>query len=202
MSAMQQIREKVTTKRRGEPFRTAEFLTLGGRATVDQSLSRLVKEGKIKRVARGVFVRPKINRYAGEVPPPVEKVAEAVASANGAKIGMHGAVAAQRLGFSTQVPAQPVFYTNGPSRSFRLGNLNVKLKKVQPRKMALAGRPAGNAFSALWYLGKEEVSPQTFWKLKEQLPEKEFEVLIKHRSLMPGWMTEPLRQFEKAQASA
>ena len=60
MSAMQQVRELIEAKLLGEPFGTTEFLNFGGRAAVDTALSRLVKDGEIKRVSRGVFVRPKI----------------------------------------------------------------------------------------------------------------------------------------------
>ena len=35
-----------------------EFLHLGSRAAVDQALSRLTKEGKLLRVARGTYVTP------------------------------------------------------------------------------------------------------------------------------------------------
>jgi len=174
---MQQVKGLIKSKKLGEPFSTAEFLNCGGRAAVDKALSRLVKEGEIKRLSRGVFVRPKISQYVGEVSPPVEKVVEIKAKESGSKVGIQGAEAVRRFGFSTQMPVRSVYYTNGPSRKFKVGNQVVQLKRVNPRKLVLAGRPAGEALSALWYLGKYQVNLATFKKVWEQLPAEEYEAL-------------------------
>ena len=40
-----------------------EFLHLGRRAAIDQALSRLTKEGKLLRVARGTYVTPVSSRF-------------------------------------------------------------------------------------------------------------------------------------------
>src|SRR5260370_22441869 len=66
----------------GEPFTSTQFNGLGTRASVDQALSRLVKRGEIVRVSRGVFVRPKNSRYAGQGMPELSKVAQAIATAH------------------------------------------------------------------------------------------------------------------------
>jgi hypothetical protein len=50
------------------------------------------------------------------VMPQPEAIARAAAESSGSEIGVHGAVALQLLGLSTQMPMQPVFLTNGPSR--------------------------------------------------------------------------------------
>ena len=38
---------------RGSVFTPSDFLDVAGRAAVDQALSRLVKSGKLRRLARG-----------------------------------------------------------------------------------------------------------------------------------------------------
>ncbi|HAC29030.1 MAG TPA: hypothetical protein DCF82_14640, partial [Marinobacter hydrocarbonoclasticus] len=61
----------------------SRFLRLGSRAAVDKALSRLVEEGAIQRVARGVFVRPKQSRFVGNVMPDVSRVVEVIARDHG-----------------------------------------------------------------------------------------------------------------------
>lgn len=176
----------------GEPFTPATLLGLGSRAAVDQALSRLVKSGRIQRIARGVFVRPETSRYVGAVMPEPIKVAEALAQATSARVQVHGAEAARRFGLSTQVPMQPIFQTTGPSRRVRMGHLEVQMKHVAPRKLALAGRAAGLAIAALWYLGKNQVSTATIDQIERKLPTNEFEALVGAVHAMPAWMSDAI----------
>jgi len=48
-----------------------EFLHLGSRVAVDQAFSRLVKAGKLLRVARGTYVAPVSNRFGTRPPLPL-----------------------------------------------------------------------------------------------------------------------------------
>lgn len=163
-------------------------MAYGNRAAVDQALARLVKAGILSRPARGVYVRSKKDPFIGDVPPEPMKVAEALAKEFGGAVQVHGAEAARRLGFSTQVPAQPIYYTSGPNRRFHLGRVEVTLKHVSPRKLTLAGRMAGVALTALWYLGKDVVTPQTIEHVRARLAPEEFEILRAASHAMPGWM--------------
>ena len=127
MSVAENIKTKVLRMQKGEPFTTNRFLNLGPRPAVDKAISRLVEEGVMERVARGVFVRPKKNRFVGKVMPDVSRVVEAIAKGNGETIQVHGAEAARRFRISTQMPTKPIYYTSGPSREVQVGNLKVKL---------------------------------------------------------------------------
>lgn len=196
------IREHINEMPLGQPFTPAELLELGTRASVDQNLTRLVKAGEIERVTRGVFVRPELNRFVGKVMPEPLKVAETIAKSTGDIIQVHGAEAARRLELSTQVPAQPVFATSGRSKRIRVGNMEVRLQHVSQRKLALAGRPAGLALAAMWYLGKKEVTPALVEKIRCKLGQNEFDVLKSVANLMPGWMTDVIFRNEKTSIHA
>ena len=194
------IRNLIEAIPEGTPFAASAFFEAGARAAVYQTLSRLVKAGEIQRVARGLFVRPRESRFVGKIPPSAHAVAAAVARASGGELQINGAEAAQRLGLSTQVPARPVYYTTGKSRRFRVGQLEVTLKHVSPRKMALGSRPAGEALTALWYLGKKQVTPQVIGQIKSRMPPEEYEALKSASALMPAWMAESVRRYEKMHA--
>jgi hypothetical protein len=195
MSTAETIRNRVLRVRRGEPFTNTRFLKLGSRASVDKTLSRLVEEGVIQRIARGVFVRPKKSRFIGSVMPDVAKVVAVMARDHGETIQVHGAEAARRFKLSTQVPTTPVFYTSGPSRELKVGNLIVKLRHVSHRKLHLAGKRPGLALSALWYLGKNNVNANVVSAIRDGLTAEEFETL-KHTD-MPGWMASALERYGK-----
>ena len=186
------VRQRIQAMPVGEPFSPVVFLAYGTRASVDQALSRLVKAGTVERVTRGVFVRPEVSRFVGKVMPEPLKVAQIVAKATGAIVQVHGAEAARRLKLTTQVPTQAVFMTSGPSKSVRVGEMRIRLQHVCQRKLALAGRPAGLALAAMWYLGRTEVTPALVEKIRRRLGPAEFEVLRSAAPEMPAWMSDAI----------
>jgi hypothetical protein len=189
------IREFTETVQLGEPFITAELLKFGTRVAVDHSLSRLVREGVIMRVTRGVYVRPIINEYVGPVTPAPYEIAKAVARSTGAQISMNGAEAARRLELSTQMSTQSLYQTTGSTRSIQVGKSKIRLRHASPRKLALAGRPVGMALSALYYLGKEEVTPTVIEKIRAKLAPSEFQELCGSIEIMPSWMGDVFHEF-------
>ncbi len=200
MSVMKQVKQYVSRLPKGKPVSTSSFMRFGTRAAVDQALSRLVKEGVITRAGRGLYVRPKMNPYVGEVPPGIMEVVKA--KAGKATVQVNGAEAARRLGLSTQVPAKTVFLTDGPGRRFNIGELEVTLKHVASRKLLLAGRPAGLALSAFWYLGKNELNAEVVEKVRKVLPPEEFNALRNELSSMPIWMQNVFLENERMHLNA
>lgn len=198
MVTTKNIRRAIAEISVGEPFTSSSFLVYGTRAAVDHALSRLTRSGVITRVARGVFVRPRVSRYVGTVLPAPEVVARAVASRTGAKVQVSGAEAAAELQLSTQQPVTPVFHTSGPTRRFRMGALQVTLKHVSPRRLALAGRPAGTALAALWYLGKREVDEAVIEQVRRKLSAEEFQALEAEAPSQPAWMASAFRRHAQA----
>jgi hypothetical protein len=197
MTTIEAIRKRISEIGVGEPFTSAQFNALGTRASIDQTLSRLVRRKEITRISRGIFVRPKRSRYVGEVMPEPSKVAQAIASAHGETVQVHGAEAARLLGLTTQMPLQAVFYTSGPNRKLKLGNLSVILKHVARRKLALSGRQSGLALSALWYLGKKQVTTDTIKTIRERLTPQAFEEFRAETPSMPAWMANTLHRYEQ-----
>lgn len=199
MSVAESINQRVLRMQRGEPFTNTRFLKLGSRSAVDKALSRLVEEGVIQRVARGVFMRPKKSRFVGNVMPDVSRVIKVIAKDHGETLQVHGAEAARRFKLSTQMPTTPVYYTSGPSREIRVGNLKVKLiHTTSHRKLQHAGKKPGLALSALWYLGKDNINAEVVRRIREGLSSEEFETL--RTSRMPAWMASAIDNYTQGAA--
>jgi len=96
-------------------FTPSDFLDLAERAAVDQALSRLARNGKLRRRARGLYVLPKIHPRLGPLSPDPDHVARALARETGSKVQIAGARAAHLLGLTPQVPGQSDYLTDGPS---------------------------------------------------------------------------------------
>lgn len=189
------IHHKVLRFPKGKPFTSSSFLKLGSRSAVDKTLSRLVKAGKIERLARGVFLRPKTSPYIGTIMPDISEIIQVIANSHGETIQVHGAEAARRFKLSTQMPTKPVFYTNGPSRSLQIGNIRVKLMHTTShRRLQFAGKRVGLALTALWYLGKKNVTQESIAMIKTGLSPKEFKTL--KSADVPAWLRTALQNPE------
>lgn len=197
MSISTQIQHYIEKLPREKPFLSFTLLKYGSRTAIDKTLSRLANTGIIVRITPGVYARPGQNRYVGKVLPAPFEIAKAIAAKTGSIVQVHGIEAARQFGFTTQVPAHPIYYTTGPSREFKLGNLEVTLKHISPRKLVLTESKIGLAILALWYLGKKQVTLQSIEMIKRKLTEKEFEKFKSSIEYMPYWMIEAISQHEK-----
>ena len=169
-----------------------EFLHLGSRAAIDQTLSRLAREGKLLRVGRGTYALPVQGRF-GVRPPSTEAVVEAIESTSGETVVASGAAEANALGLTTQVPTREVFLTSGPSRRLKLGNREVELKHGNRWQMLLGKRPAGKAIRALVWLGPEQ-APMALEVLRSKLPSQEWEAMRMARAGLPSWMAKAVSE--------
>ena len=162
-----------------------EFLHLGSRAAVDQALSRLSREGRLLRVARGTYVTPVTTRF-GTRAPSTGTVVHALSTRSGETVAPHGASAANALGLTRQVPIREVYLTSGASRKLRLGHSEVSINHA-PRWMLALGGPAGAAVRALAWMGPTHAK-ESLTTLRRTLAPSEWQKLAGARAGLPSWM--------------
>jgi hypothetical protein len=167
-----------------------EFLGHNTRAAVDQAFTRLTKAGKLLRVGRGAYVAPVSNRF-GNRPPSTEAVIKSIAAKKGEEVAANGAVAANSLGLTTQVPVQEVFITSGRSRMLRLGKRTITFKHAPRWQLALGNRPAGTAIRALAWIGPEH-APEALVKIRKRLSKEEWGAMVAARAFFPEWIAKLL----------
>ena len=163
-----------------------EFLHLGSRAAIDQTLSRLARGGKLLRVGRGVYTRP-VNGRFGSRPPSTESVMEALEATGGETIVASGAAEANALGLTAQVPTREVYLTSGPSRRLKLGNREVEIRHAARWQLMVGKRPAGQALRAVNWLGPERAT-QALLQLRERLTRPDWEAMRQARPCLPSWV--------------
>ncbi|MFL5386886.1 MAG: DUF6088 family protein [Longimicrobiaceae bacterium] len=177
MNAMtDKIMRRVRGKGRGSVWTPMDFLDNGSRASVDQALSRLVKQGLLRRLARGVYSYPRMSRRLGALTPSPDVIATALVNSRHCRIQVSGARAANELGLTTQVPAKAVYLTDGPARAVRVGRQEIRLKHVPSTRLVAAGTKAGMVLEALRHLGPD-VDPRTIKRLGTQLSRRDKQTL-------------------------
>ena len=130
------ILARIRSKGRGAVVTPKDFLDIAGRDAVDQALSRLFHQGTLQRIGHGLYHFPRTNKRLGiTVPPDPDFVAQAIGRRTGNRVTLSSAAIANRLGFSTQVPAKPVYLTDGRSRTIGVGNQTIRLKHVATKQL-------------------------------------------------------------------
>ena len=178
---------------RGSVFVPTDFLNLGSRQAVDIVLHRLAKAGTIRRLTRGLYDYPRMHSELGLLAPSIEAITKALAGKNKLRLQPTGAYAANLLHLSEQVPAKIDFLTDGNSRTYRIINRTIRLKRTTPRNMFAAGRTSGLVIQALRYLGKNQATGDRIVTLRKVLSTADRKKLVKDSSLAPAWMRSILR---------
>lgn len=160
---------------------------------VQRTLSRLIEEGSIRRIYNGIYYKPEVSRILKGIllPPNIDQAIKVISAKNNEIIQMHGALACNRLGLSTQMPMAKVFHTNGFSREIEIGGARIKfLHTNNEQLLQYAGTNVGIAISALYYLGRGYVNIQVVEKIRLKLTPREFRRLQK--ASLPAWIKKPL----------
>jgi len=162
----------------------------GERGALSKALSRLARRGELYRIDHGIYVRPIATRF-GPRTPSMESVVASLAALRGEAIASHGAVSANRLALTTQVPIRAIYLTSGRSRSLQLGKQTLDLRHAPAWQFTHAGRLSGEVIRALAWLGPAE-SARLLPFLGRRLPLAEREALIEAAPLLPTWLAQLL----------
>lgn len=196
-SVYEKIRRQLEKQGSGSVFVTRDFLLLGSRASVDEALSRLAKEGTLHRLGRGLYHFPRVHPTLGLIPADPGQIAAALARKTDSRLQSAGAGAANALGLSTQVVARPVYLTDGRRRTVQVGNQTIELHHAEPRSMAGAGRVEGLVIQALRHLGQENIDKMTIERLRQSLSAREKAALRRETLSAPGWLVPFLEQITR-----
>ncbi|WP_281644792.1 DUF6088 family protein [Bacteroides zoogleoformans] len=106
----------------GTIFIPDDFTTCGTPDAVRSGLSRLCRNGKLCRFAKGIYYIPTYDKWDGTLrEPSLDAIALKIAQRDNARVIPTGAYALNKLGLSTQVPANIIYITDGSARQMRFG---------------------------------------------------------------------------------
>ena len=189
------IKQRIIGKGRGAIFAPLDFLDIGSRASVAQALSRLSRQGMIRRLTRGLYDYPRESPHFGLLLPSPDDLAKAIARKSNHVLQLTPAMAANKLGLATQVPAKVIYMTNGPIRTAKIGRLEIQFRHSSPKTLVGAGQITGAVFQALRYVGKDRVDSQVIDKLARALDDKNRKLLAKQSKIVPAWMHPVVQQI-------
>jgi hypothetical protein len=160
-------------------------------------LTRLVRDGKIRRISRGLYDRPHPHPVLGQTGATADAVVDAVARGRHLRLLPSPQVAANQLGLTTQVPAQMIYQTDGAPTKVLLGQRQIVFRRNTGRSLALAGRASGLVAQALRDVGQGKVTPDTIQHLRQRLDATAKKQLVADMVLVPAWMRPIFQQITR-----
>ena len=184
---------------RGWSFSSNDLIKKFERQQIDNVLSDLVKEKKIRRVSRGIYDYPKYSELLQkELSPDIEQVARAIGRKFNWRIEVSGESALNILNLSTQIQAKYIYLSDGPNKSYKLFNdVEIEFKKSVLKDIGFKYKESSLIVQALKSLGKEHISDEIIKKIKEQIEPKMYEKILKDTQSTTVWVYEIIKQICK-----
>ena len=148
-----QVLEKIKRSPRGTLFFVDHFTNIANNKSTNKALERLVKSGEIERVAQGIYVRSVIDNYIGKVLPSIEQIAIAIVKRDRATVVPTGSYAMYKLGLTSQVPLNIVFYSDTSARKIKIGKQTITFKKASSKNLAFVGEISTVLASEMTFIG-------------------------------------------------
>ena len=197
-----QLKAMIQNRMGASPPRTVwtptDFLDLGSRDAVDKTLQRLVAADELRRIDRGLYDRPALNKLTHQKSPPDPRgVIDAVARRDQIRVLVDGMTAANDLGLTDAVPARIVVHTDARLRPIHLDALNITFRPTAASKLYWADRPAMRIVQALHWLrdmmGQEDGDRMLLRRLRRLLNDPEQGPRLKNdlregQLTLPAWM--------------
>ena len=190
------ILKKINAKKRGWVFCIKDFHDLGSRNAVDKALSRMADDNqanvgnKIIRIVRGIYYYPIIQDGIGIIPPNLDDIANAIARNSGIAIYPSGALCANMLGLSNQVPSQNIYWTHGKSMTKQIGKNTIIFKHIRINPIPNIPSIVMVVLNALNYLGKNKIDAAAVTRCSSVLSDSDKKYLQKMSSKVSGWLAD------------
>jgi len=203
---MQSIENKSSARiygnKRGWTFSKIDFLDLGSDADIRKALSQLEKKGTIRRVLRGVYDYPRISTLLNtEMGPDLDQLAKALARRSGWRIQPSENTALNILGLSTQVPAQSVYLSDGPSKSYEIGKQQLVFKKRTLKESGFKHKESELVVQALKAYGQERIDKKIQQKLTDKWTPEMWRKILRDTKTAPAWISDIILNITKLTVS-
>ena len=192
------IESRIRKRGAGWVFSRKDLRDIAPGGSIGVILCRLEKDGMIRRVGSGLYDYPERSDLLGEeLPPILDQAAQAIARKHRWAIAPDGAMAANMLNLSLQVPAKIVYLSNGPTRKFSICNQTIIFRHASPKDLDMEHYSSRIVAQALRFLGKEKIDGKVIKHLHSKLTDKEKTDLFRDTRFGTDWILDVVQKLMK-----
>lgn len=194
-SIANKVISRIYGRGRGWAFFSNDFVDEFARTQIDNALSDLTKEGRIRRVCRGIYDYPKYSNLLGqELSPDFDQVAHAFARKFNWRILPSGDAALNILGLSTQVPGRYVYLSDGPNRKYSINKYTLEFKSTVLKDIGFKHQESGVIVQAIKALGRDRVSGDVIDKIRKKIDSNKCREVLKDTKSVTSWIYDYVKQ--------
>ncbi len=183
-----QVVRRILLEKEGVLIFSEDFADLGTQKAVSKSLERLVDHNILVKVARGIYLLPKKDKLLGPIMPGLDEIARSIAKREGARLTESGVSALQKLGLSTQIPMNAVYFTDGSPKKIKVGSRYLVFKRTTTKIMSLKGGISSLVIKAMREVGRENITQEQLDILKNWVLKEERAYLLHDARKAPIWI--------------
>lgn len=179
----------------GAVFGIPDFVDITDSKTIHMILKRLADNGKVIKIMRGVYMKPRYSKLLGEnIPPRINDIAETIARSYGWNIVPTGATALNTLGLSTQVPANYEFLSDGPYKKYEFNGIEISFKHTDKNtELTQVTKKSALIIQALKAVGKDEIDKALIKKIADSLSKEEKKNMLQETKYSTFWIYENIK---------
>lgn len=179
---------------RGWAFSRKDFSRLGSPESIRLALHRLQKKGTIRRVLRGLYDYPGFSELLDQdLSPDTHQVARALARKFGWRIHPSGPAALNLMGLSRQVPGRVVYLSDGPGRTYTVGNTELTFTNTLLKETGFKLPESALIVQGLKSLGEHRITPEVIAGIRDWLDPGLRTKILKDTQIVTGWVYEAIR---------
>ncbi|MDR1452766.1 MAG: DUF6088 family protein [Candidatus Margulisbacteria bacterium] len=188
-SVQNRIFDRIRHKRKNWVFSPKDFTKDFSRWEIDHSLHFLEKEGKIKRIIRGLYYYPDYSEILQEmVAPDIHLAARALARKYEWKIYPDGDAVLNYLGLSTQFVAQTIYLSDGPSKTYTIDGAKLKFKHKTLIEAKFKRESSLLVVQAIKAVGERQITDEFLKALSTKYKTKEWQKIKNDTGKVAGWV--------------
>lgn len=191
-----EIEERIKGFPKGMVFSAADFYDISNTDAINQALSRLTKEGCIRRIIQGLYDVLEYSELLQEYAVPrIDMVAEALARKFNWTIAPSGDTALNVLHLTTQVPNTWSYVSDGPIRNYTIGTVKLTFRTVKQREISGFHRITVTVIQALRAIGKDNITDNEIEKLRSVLTDSDKEIIMEEGLGSSAWIARIIKEI-------
>ena len=191
-----QIQDRIGAAADGTVFVNSDFADIADSETVRRNLNRLTQAGRLRRILKGVYEKPKYSKLLEEyVAADPNAVAKALARSYHWTIAPCGNTALNLLGLSTQVTAVWSYISDGPYKTYEWNSTKLEFKHRTNKEITGLSYATSLVIQALKTLGKSNVTLEIVRTLSERLSDDEKQACLKEAAEATDWVYDTVRKI-------
>ena len=196
MKLYDKVFRTIIAHKKGWVFSSSDLTHKFTKRQVNSALSALLKNGKIRRIARGIYDYPSYSEFLGEFRSPnINEVRQTLARKYKWKTEIFSEYALNYFHLSTQVVAKNIYMSSGPTTKFTLfDGTTLEFESVPLKTINFKYRISTMIVQALRALGKNHINDEVIAKIREQIQPNMRAKIINDTKNTTAWIYKAVTQ--------